>query len=159
MVADAGGHRQRERRWRSLHMSVAPIWYTQVQFSPATPARHVAITGAPDSPGCYVFTEDAGPLVPGKVLYVGRALSLRDRLRGYLVDFMTTAPTRHKGRAFIFEHRHKFGDNKLFVRWAIYGDPNTLEASLIDHLRPVMNDRWESAGFADEESLDAQYRA
>ena len=139
-------------------MPVAPIWYTQVQFSPPRPAGQVAGPSIPDSPGCYVFTESAGPLVPGKVLYIGRALSLRDRLRGYLVDFMATAPTRHKGRAFIFEHRHKHGNNRLFLRWAIYGDPNTLEASLIDHLNPVMNDRWESAGFADEESLDARYR-
>ena len=111
----------------------------------------------PDRPGCYVFTADGGPLVPGQVLYVGKALSLRSRVRGYLVDYMETAPTRHKGRAFLFEYRHDKGDNKLFLRWTLYGDPTTLEASLIDHLEPLFNDRQESDPFADDEGLDPRY--
>jgi hypothetical protein len=140
------------------HSMTAPTWYNEVRFTLPLTANQVNVGAVPDSPGCYVFTDDRGALVPGKVLYVGRALSLRSRLRGYLLDFMSTAPTRHKGRAFIFEHRHKYGDDRLFVRWAVYGDPNTLEASLIDHLQPLMNDRWELGGFADDEALDARYR-
>jgi excinuclease UvrABC nuclease subunit len=136
----------------------APLWYTQVQFTPARPVPIVrAARDIPDRPGCYVFTSDAGPLIPEQVLYVGKALSLRSRIRGYLVDYMKTAPTRHKGRAFIFEYRHDHGERNLYLRWTIYGDPSQLEASLIDHLRPQCNDRDEAGSLSDDEPLDAWY--
>ena len=136
----------------------APLWYTQVQFTPARPVPIVRIArDIPDKPGCYVFTSDPGPLVPERVLYVGKALSLRTRVRGYLVDFMKAAPTRHKGRAFIFEYRHDRGENHLYLRWTVYGDPSQLEASLIDHLRPQYNDRDEGDPFSDDEALDRRY--
>jgi len=139
-------------------MESKPLWYRQVQFTPPRPIPIVrAAHDIPDRPGCYVFTADNGPLVPGNVLYVGKALSLRKRVRGYLVDYMRTAPTRHKGRAFIFEYRHDHGEMNLFLRWTIYGDPSQLEASLIDHLNPACNDRDEGDTFADDEPLDARY--
>ena len=135
-----------------------PLWFTQVQFSPARPVPIVrAARDIPDKPGCYVFTTDPGPLIPERVLYVGKALSLRSRIRGYLVDYMKTAPTRHKGRAFIFEYRHDHGEKNLYLRWTIYGDPIQLEASLIDHLRPQCNDRDEANPLSDDEPLDARY--
>jgi len=139
-------------------MEPPPLWYTQVQFNPARPIPLVRIArDIPDRPGCYVFTEDAGPLVPGRVLYVGKALSLRLRVRGYLVDYMRTRPTTHKGRAFLFEYRHLHGDQRLFLRWTLYGDPSQLEASLIEHLNPQCNDREESGGFSDDEPLDPRF--
>jgi excinuclease UvrABC nuclease subunit len=139
-------------------MTSKPLWYTQVQFTPARPVPIVRIArDIPDKPGCYVFTSDGGPLVPGNVIYVGKALSLRQRVRGYLVDYMKTAPTRHKGRAFIFEYRHDRGERNLFLRWTIYGDPLQLEASLIDYLEPMCNDRDEQNPFADDEPLDPRY--
>jgi len=135
-----------------------PLWYTQVQFNAARPIPLVrAARDIPDKPGCYVFTADGGPLVPGKVLYVGKALSLKERVPGYLVDYMRTAPTTHKGRAFLFEHRHTHGDRNLFLRWTIYGEPRQLEASLIDYLNPQCNDRFESNPFADDEALDPRF--
>jgi excinuclease UvrABC nuclease subunit len=138
----------------------APLWYTQVQFTAPRPAALVKLTltrDVPDLPGCYVFTADDGKLVPGEVLYVGQALSLVTRLRGYLVDFLKVAPTRHKGRAFLFDHRHRHGEAKLFLRWTVYGDPTLLEASLIDHLEPAFNSRLEEDPFADDEPLDRRY--
>ena len=55
----------------------------------------------------------------------------RSRVRGYLVGYTKSAPTKHKGRGFIFEHRHLHGDRNLFLRSTINGDPSQLEASLI----------------------------
>jgi len=136
-------------------MASPPLWYGQLIFSHPEPVSRLRVTRAiPDLPGCYVFTESPGPLVPGQVLYVGKANRLKSRLGGYLVDYMQTTPTRHKGRAFIFEHRHRFGDQRLFVRWTIYGDPASLEGSLIAYLNPAMNDRDELPGLADDEALD-----
>ena len=139
-------------------MSTHPLWYTQLHFNAPRPIPLVKLArDIPDRPGCYVFTSSAGPLRPGEVLYVGKALSLRSRLRGYLVDYMTTAPTKHKGRAFLFEYRHDRGDRNLYLRWTIYGDPRQLEASLIDYLEPMFNDRDETDPFSDDEPLDPRF--
>lgn len=135
----------------------APVWYQQLQFSPIHAVNRISPTGIPDLPGCYLFTANDGALVPENVLYVGKAKNLRTRLRGYLVNYMAVKATNHKGRAFLFDYRDRFGDGRLFVRWTIYGDPSTLEASLIDYLNPDFNDRYETAGFADEEALDPQF--
>lgn len=139
-------------------MDPDPLWYTQIQFNAPRPVPIVKLArDIPDRPGCYVFTSDDGPLRPGEVLYVGKALSLRNRVPGYLVDFMKTAPTKHKGRAFLFEYRHGRGDQNLYLRWTIYGDPKQLEASLIDHLQPLFNDRDETDPFSDDEPLDPRF--
>jgi hypothetical protein len=158
-------HLRREAAFRKVStqflgegMSGQPLWYTQVQFTHARPVPIVRVArDIPDKPGCYVFTSNSGKLVPGQVIYVGKALSLRARVQGYLVDYMKTKPTNHKGRAFIFEYRHDHGEANLFLRWTIYGDPSQLEASLIDHLRPQCNDRDESDPFSDDEPLDPRY--
>ena len=71
---------------------------------------------------------------------------------------MQTKPTKHKGRAFIFDARHQRGDGHVFLRWTIYGDPTQLEASLIEFLMPACNDRDEANPFADDEPLDPRYR-
>ncbi len=138
-------------------MAASPVWFKQIRFSTACAVNRIHKNKLPSLPGCYVFTAGRGALVPDKVLYVGKAIDLRNRLRGYLVNYMETAATTHKGRAFLFEYRYKFGDGKLFLRWTIYGDPNTLEASLIDYLNPMFNDRTEPDGFADEEGVDRRF--
>jgi excinuclease UvrABC nuclease subunit len=141
-------------------MPRAPVWYDQLTWSvplsvAVVRARiHARANPIPPRPGCYVFTDGPGAMVPGDVLYVGKAIDLKSRVRGYLVDYMTTAATKHKGRAFVFEYRHLYGDDRLFVRWAIYGDPVRLEGALIEHLEPQMNDRLEAVELADDESLD-----
>jgi hypothetical protein len=115
-----------------------PLWYSQLTWSVPRIAVNTRRADIPEQPGCYAFTADPGPLVPQRVLYVGKADNLRNRLPGYLVDFMRTAPTKHKGRAFLFEYRQKNGDPSLYLRWTVYGDPRILEASLIDFLEPQM---------------------
>jgi len=135
-----------------------PLWFSQVQFNAPRPIPLVKLANdIPDRPGCYVFTSSPAPLTPGEVLYVGKALRLRSRVRGYLVDYMKTAPTKHKGRAFLFEYRHDRGDRRLYLRWTIYGDPTQLEASLIDYLEPTFNDRDESDPFSEDELLNPMY--
>ena len=39
------------------------------------------LSGLPDSPGCYIFKDDLGD-----ILYIGKALSLRSRVRSYWTD-------------------------------------------------------------------------
>lgn len=104
----------------------------------------------------YAFTQDPGPLVPERLLYVGKAANLRRRLGGYLVDYTRTAVTSHKGRAFLFEFRRTHGDHRLFLRWVVYGGHlDELESSLIWHLNPQLNDRYECFPLlADDETLD-----
>jgi hypothetical protein len=104
----------------------------------------------PDFPGCYVFTEDTGPLRPSGVLYVGEAkTSLARRLPVYLVDFRIPKMGKdHKGKGFILEARSIRSDYGVYVRWALYGgagsDVSLLESSLIEYLQPSCNDRDES---------------
>jgi len=152
-------------------MSKAPLWLGQLTWEvpwnvAALRARiEAGQNPIPSRPGCYVFTATAGKLVPGKVLYVGKADDLRTRISGrettrtpraggYLVDYMKTAKTRHKGCAFLFEYRYDHGDDNLYVRWAIIGDPIRLEGALIDYLKPDCNDRQETVELADDELLD-----
>ena len=68
---------------------------------------------------------------------------------------MKTAATKHKGRAFLFDYRDKHGDDNVYVRWAVYGDPVGLEGALISYLEPWYNDRDEDVELADEELLEA----
>jgi excinuclease UvrABC nuclease subunit len=136
-------------------MDPMPPWFGQLHFSAPKPISVISNDLIPSRPGCYIFTSDDGRgLVPGEVLYVGKALDLRSRVRGYLVDWRRTSPTRHKGRAFLFEYRALHTDAQLFLRWTVYGDPAMLEASLIDLLSPQLNDRWEFPVFGDDERLD-----
>lgn len=134
-----------------------PNWYAQLVWQGPFSVATVARGNVPEAPGLYVFTDNPGPLAPGKVLYVGKAKCLKQRLGGYLVDYMATAPTKHKGRAFIFEHRHDHGDQNTYLRWAVYGDPIAVEGSLIQFLEPACNDRFEPAFLEDYDELDARF--
>ena len=48
-----------------------------------SPSEHLVkqLAGLPDSPGCYIFKDDLGD-----ILYIGKALSLRSRVRSYWAD-------------------------------------------------------------------------
>jgi hypothetical protein len=111
----------------------------------------------PSRPGCYVFTSSQGEMVVDDVLYVGKAVDLRKRVVSYLVDYMQTKATKHKGKAFIFEYRHLNTDDNLYVRWAIYGDPIGLEGGLIGYLHPQLNDRFEYDELAYDEGLNPTF--
>ena len=139
-------------------MSALPSWFEQLTWSQAWPVSVLAVKRdeIPNAPGCYVFTDDDVGLRPDHVLYIGKAKVLRARLGGYLVDYKKTVPTKHKGRAFIFEQRHNHGDQRVYVRWVQYGgNPAELESNLCDLLWPHCTDRWEThALWDDDETID-----
>jgi hypothetical protein len=133
-------------------------WFEQLKWSSTWSVKDLAVNRAkiPEQSGCYVFTDDDVALRPKHVLYVGKAANLRSRLGGYLVDYKQTRPTRHKGRAFIFEHRAKAGNGRTYVRWTLYGgNPAELETNLCDFLWPDCTDRWDVHElWDDDEALD-----
>ena len=139
-------------------MSAFPKWFAQLQWSRPWPVAELAIQRhrLPVSSGCYVFTDDDVGLRPDHVLYVGKAKVLRNRVGGYLVDYKKTVPTKHKGRAHIFERREAIGDQRVHVRWVEYGgNPGQLEANLCDFLWPACTDRWETHElWNDDETID-----
>jgi hypothetical protein len=144
-------------------MAKAPLWFKQLTWElPWSVAALRAKIKArqspiPSRPGCYVFTNSAGEMVVDEVLYVGKAVDLRRRVTGYLVDYMKTKATKHKGRAFVFEYREIHTDDNIYVRWAIYGDPIGLEGGLIGYLHPQLNDRLEYNELADDGLLDPTF--
>jgi hypothetical protein len=129
-----------------VSMSAYPSWFEQLKWSQAWPVAVLKVRREeiPKEPGCYVFTDDDVGLRPDHVLYIGKAKILRNRLGGYLVDYKNTLPTKHKGRAFIFQKRHEATDRGIYVRWVQYGgNPGELETNLCDFLWPHFTDRWE----------------
>jgi hypothetical protein len=126
---------------------------------------------APDKSGVYAFTEYDTPLEPNPrtpapdhpdyerliedlrkrpcVLYVGRAKTLRDRMRGYrfkpyleIVRRPMGSPPRHsadrhKGRALL--HAQQFFSGPIYVWWADAANYAKTEESLILELNPVLN--------------------
>ena len=81
-------------------MQNSPIWMSQLCWSTPQNVSSLTNSSIPALPGCYVFTRDINPLEKGKVLYIGKADNLRQRLSTYLVDYMQTKATLHKGKAF-----------------------------------------------------------
>ena len=120
-----------------------PAWYEQLKWSgPVSVAVLNQQRSLPDFSGVYAFTTDAGPLLPRRVLYLGKAKNLSQRVPSYLVDWRRPkAVERHKGKGFVLEARAQRGDHGVFVQWVEYGgDISELEASLILYLRPQCND-------------------
>ena len=135
-----------------------PKWFDQLKWSPVWTVAELANSRdrIPQTSGCYVFTGQASGLRPGHVLYIGKAKRLRARLGGYLVDFRKTRPTKHKGRAFIFEQRANTSDYETYVRWTEYGGlPGELETNLCEFFDPDCTDRWEKHElWDDDETID-----
>ena len=75
---------------------------------------------------------------------------------GCLVDYRNTRPTKHKGRAFIFEQRANASDYKTYVRWTVYGgDTGELESNLCEVFGPDCTDRWETHNiWGDDDTID-----
>jgi len=145
-------------------VSRLPVWYTQLSWKgPYTVAEvNARRSVVPATAGLYAFTEDRGPLVPNRVLYIGETGQndgLRGRLASYLVDFTRAGqrgstpsgnPRRqHKGKGFILEYRSRHTDHGMFLRWVEFGgsdaDRRRIEASLINYFNPKMNDREDDA--------------
>ena len=94
------------------------------------PAVADAITSAPDAPGCYLFHA-----ADGRVLYVGKAASLRTRLRSYL------RPEHDRIQRMVDEAASI--DYKLV---ATATDALLLEAALVRRLQPPYNVRLTQPG-------------
>ena len=148
-------------------MAKMPVWFTQLNWQGPCSIHEVNAdrTVLPEWPGLYVFTADKGPLRPGEVLYIGETGQkggLRARVASYLVNWRIPKDREsHKGKGFVLEYRSVHGDQNTFLRWVEYGgsdaDRHMIEASLIEHFSPQMNDRLEYLRhpvLADDERLD-----
>ncbi|OPL18526.1 MAG: hypothetical protein AVO35_04130 [Candidatus Aegiribacteria sp. MLS_C] len=101
--------------------------------SPGNPSESLreAVDRAPDLPGVYSFLD-----LSGQVLYIGKAKSLRKRLKGHLA---TEGDPRHD----LLLHR------SVSVEWTITGDEVealVLEAELIRLRKPPLNVRLRTSG-------------
>ena len=82
----------------------------------------------PDKPGCYLMKDDQG-----KIIYVGKAINLRNRVRSY---FHATALENHK--------THRLVQNIADIEWIVVGselEALILEMTLIKRHRPQYNVR------------------
>ena len=82
----------------------------------------------PDKPGCYLMKDDQG-----KIIYVGKAINLRNRVRSY---FHATALENHK--------THRLVRNIADIEWIVVGselEALILEMTLIKRHRPQYNVR------------------
>ncbi len=113
----------------------------------------------PRAPGVYAFTLFDRPITLAMrlgVLYVGKATSLRSRMKSYMVDPATLSVTgRSGGLSTSLKHAGKVGllvqiqqrsrgtaPSGIFYRWAVTHDEaeaRRLELSLLNYLRPGLN--------------------
>ncbi len=113
----------------------------------------------PKAPGVYAFTLFDGPITLGMklgVLYIGKATTLRSRMKAYMVDPATLSVTGRGGElSTSLKHAGKVGvmvqiqqrsrgtaPSGIFYRWAVTRDEATarrLELLLLDDLRPGLN--------------------
>jgi len=134
--------------------SEIPTWFKQLSWSPTRSVGSMKRSDIPSISGCYALTSRNRALLENNVLYVDKTTNLRNRVWGYLNDYMNVKPTSHKGRGFIFEYRDKYGDENLYARWTIFGgNIDHLEANLIWYLNPELNDRYEQGELWDDTEL------
>ena len=113
----------------------------------------------PRAPGVYAFTLFDGPITLGKklgVLYVGKATTLRSRMKAYMVDPATLSITgrtgelstslKHAGKVNVLvaiqQRSRGTAPSGIFYRWAVTNDEaeaRRLELQLIDYLQPGLN--------------------
>ena len=113
----------------------------------------------PKAPGVYAFTLFDGPITLAMklgVLYVGKATSLRSRMKAYMVDPAALSVTGRTGQpSTSLLHAGKVGvlvqiqqrsrgtaPSGIFYRWAVTHDEaeaRRLELMLLNYLRPGLN--------------------
>ncbi len=129
-------------------MAGQPLWAKVISWS--TPVTIATLNSnrsvIPDQPGFYAFTDDVGPLVVNKVLYIGETKNLRARLPNYLVHHPAKSNNRHKGALFIGDHRLRISnDQSIYLRWSLLDSPYALrrdiEAAMIQFYNSHYNDR------------------
>jgi hypothetical protein len=136
-----------------------PVWFDQLQWSPARLASAVTLGMLPDGAGLYAFTRDAGPLSSENTLYVGKAdgarQSLRRRVGVYLAHFANakSPQSRHAGLRALKAY-YLASPDALFLRWTGVVVARDLEGTLVAMLDPPFNGKDEHRmGFADDERI------
>src|SRR5205807_8656139 len=86
------------------------------------------LRAVPDSPGVYLFRDDGG-----QVIYVGKALRLRDRLRSYFTAGYAQTPRIADLLRKVFDFEFVVAANEV--------EALVLECNLIKHYRPRFNIR------------------
>lgn len=139
-------------------------WFTAIAWSAPYAVETLRRGGlhrdlVPRAPGVYAFTLFDGPITLGMklgVLYVGKATSLRSRMKSYMVDPATLSVTGRSGQpSTSLKHAGKVGvlvqiqqrsrgtaPSGIFYRWAVTHDEaeaRRLELLLLDYLRPGLN--------------------
>ncbi|MCL4472447.1 MAG: excinuclease ABC subunit UvrC [Actinobacteria bacterium] len=100
---------------------------TKISENKTTKRTRTLLGSLPDSPGIYVFRDAAG-----KVLYVGKAKSLRNRVRSY---FRKASPVEEMRIARLVKRIHDFD----FVVTGSETEALLLESNFIKHYRPPFN--------------------
>ena len=139
-------------------------WFSDIQWS--TPyAVETLRRGAvnrdlvPRKPGVYAFTLFDGPLTLAMrlgVLYIGKATTLRARMKSYMVDPAelsltgrtgeTNTSLKHPGKVAVLvqiqQRSRGTALSGVFYRWAVTHDAaeaRRIELLLLDYLRPGLN--------------------
>ena len=113
----------------------------------------------PKAPGVYAFTLFDGPITLAMklgVLYIGKATTLRSRMKAYMVDPATLSVTgrggelstslKHAGKVSVLvqiqQRSRGTAPSGIFYRWAVTNDEaeaRRLELLLLNYLRPGLN--------------------
>jgi hypothetical protein len=142
----------------------AEKWFSDIPWSApyaVETLRHGAVNRdlVPRKPGVYAFTLFDGPITLARrlgVLYVGKATTLRSRMKSYMVDPAALSVTGRTGElSTSLKHAGKVGvlvqiqqrsrgtaPSGIFYRWAVTRDEaeaRRLELLLLDYLRPGLN--------------------
>ena len=139
-------------------------WFTAIPWSAPHAVETLRRDGVnrdlvPKAPGVYAFTLFDGPITLATrlgVLYVGKATSLRSRMKSYMADPATLSVTGRGGQlSTSLKHAGKVGllvqiqqrsrgaaPSGIFYRWAVTRDAaeaRRLELLLLNYLRPGLN--------------------
>ena len=139
-------------------------WFTAINWSAPYAVETLRRGGVhrdivPKAPGVYAFTLFDGPITLAMklgVLYVGKATTLRSRMKAYMVDPATLSVAGRTGQASTsLKHAGKVGvlvqiqqrsrgtaPSGIFYRWAVTHDEaeaRRLELLLLTTLRPGLN--------------------
>ena len=139
-------------------------WFSRIAWSTPYAVETLRRGGihrdiVPKAPGVYAFTLFDGPITLAMklgVLYVGKATTLRSRMKAYMVDPATLSTTGRGGQlSTSLKHAGKVGvlvqiqqrsrgtaPSGIFYRWAVTADEaeaRRIELLLLTYLQPGLN--------------------
>jgi hypothetical protein len=137
----------------------APVWFSSITWSSPVTIESLRTNRnlLPHCSGVYVFTNYSATLEQNfGVLYVGKATSLNNRVKSYLVDpsnmlVMSSrsatprlnSSLRHAGKVQLLvelqQRSRGVGLTGIWVRWTQSNSPAMLEQMLIGYLHPAFN--------------------